>query len=253
MTRPTVEAMADEVAVDLFCGDALELMDKASGADLVITDPPYSSGARRDAERQVRRASMLREFDDDDWFSHDTMTTWGFAWFFRGLLCRLRTILPKGAHVYVFTDWRQTPNVYGAMESAGLRVNHCLVWNKMHYGMGSTWRNQHENIVFGSVGQPAQMRDRGMGSVISCRGVRSSDRIHPTEKPVELLETIVRAAPGDVVFDPFMGSGSTGVAARRAGRGFIGFDVDQQWVDIAAGRLGQVEPAGADGVDPWLR
>ena len=143
---------SDEAATVYHC-DALDLIPELPACDALVTDPPYCSGARRDADRQVRH-SMLRETEDEDWFSHDAMTTWGFSWFLRGLLTAAKDVLRKGSHVYLFTDWRQTPNVYALMESAGYRVNHCLVWAKTHYGMGQYWRNQHENIVFGSLGMP---------------------------------------------------------------------------------------------------
>ena len=201
--------------VDLHLGDALETIPKLGKFDAIITDPPYSSGARRDADRQVRVA-ILRSMEDPDWFTHDTMTAWGFGWFMRAVLSRAREQLSAGGHVYVFTDWRQTPNVYAIFESCGYRVNHCLVWRKRHYGMGRYWRNQHENIVFASLGTPVAMRDRGMGSVIDAPNIDTSKRYHPTEKPVPLLQTIIRAIDADRIVDPFMGVGSTGVACAQS-------------------------------------
>jgi site-specific DNA-methyltransferase (adenine-specific) len=226
----------------LHLADCREVIPTLAQPELVITDPPYSSGARTDSERQVRGA-MLRSMEDQDWFSHDAMTTWGFNWFIRSVFFDLRQKLPEGAHLYVFIDWRQTPNVYGMLEACGYRVNHCLVWAKTHFGMGSYWRNQHENIVFGSNGMPADMLDRGMGSVLTAPGVSPTARVHPTEKPIDLLAKIIRAAPGDEVFDPFMGSGSTGVAAIKCGRKFVGCEINPGHFDTACKRL---EAASAD-------
>jgi len=220
----------------LILGDARDVIAGLSGIDLVITDPPYSSGARTDSEKQVRGA-MLRSMEDADWFSHDAMTTWGFNWFIRSVFSDLRQRLPEGAHVYVFIDWRQTPNVYGMVEACGYRVNHCLVWDKGHFGMGAYWRNQHENIVFASNGMPSAMLDRGMGSVITCPNVSPSVRVHPTEKPVDLLVTLIDAVPGTTVFDPFMGSGSSGVAAVRAGRSFVGVEINPLHFETACQRI----------------
>lgn len=160
----------------LLQGDAIVRMADVGEVDAIITDPPYSSGARRDADKQVRGA-MLRGMDDADWFSHDTMTAWGFSWFLRALFAEARPHLSAGAHLYVFCDWRQTPNVYAVLESCGYRVNHCLVWRKPHYGMGSCWRNQHENIVFASLGMPAPMLNRGVGSVLDAGNVAQADRL----------------------------------------------------------------------------
>lgn len=220
----------------LLRGDAMEVLQDLEPVDVLLTDPPYSSGARRDAERQVR-GSMLRSLEDADWFSNDSMTAWGYTWFMRGVLAAARPLLPTGAHLYLFSDWRQTPNVYAILESCGYRVNHCLVWAKPHYGMGAYWRNQHEHIVFASCGQPNAMRNHGMGSVLTCPAVPSMDRRHPTEKPVSLLATILNAIPGQRILDPFMGSGSTGVACALVGRAFVGVEVDERHFQTACRRL----------------
>ena len=231
---PRVEHLAERVT--LFCSDCREALELLGTVDLVITDPPYSSGARTDSERQVRGA-MLRSMEDADWYSHDAMTTWGFSWFVRSVFGALREKLPQGAHAYVFIDWRQSPNLLGLMESCGYRVNHNLVWNKGHFGMGSCWRNQHENIVFASNGMPTGMLDRGMGSVITCPPVSPSARQHASEKPVDLLVTMIDAVPGEHVFDPFMGGGSVGVAAVRCGRAFSGCEINPKHFDTACRRI----------------
>ncbi|QCG93929.1 site-specific DNA-methyltransferase [Azospirillum sp. TSA2s] len=222
----------------LFCGDAAEALETMGPGsfDIVITDPPYSSGARRDAERQVRGA-MLRSMEDADWFSHDAMTTWGFNWFIRSTFTAIRSHLAPGSHAYVFIDWRQTPNVYGMLEACGFRVNNCLVWDKGHFGMGAYWRNQHEHIVFASVGTASEMLDKGMGTVLTHPIVSASSRVHPTEKPVGLVQAIIEAVPGKTVFDPFMGSGSHGVAAVRAGRRFVGVEINPQHFATACKRI----------------
>jgi len=223
----------------LHLADCRDVIPVLNTVDLVVTDPPYSSGARTDSERQVRGA-MLRSMEDPEWFSHDAMTTWGFNWFIRSVFSDLRPRLPEGAHLYIFIDWRQTPNLYGMLEACGYRVNQCLVWAKTHFGMGTYWRNQHENIVFASNGMPAEMLDRGMGSVLTAPSVVPGQRVHPTEKPHSLIERVVRSVPGDDVFDPFMGSGSTGVAALRAARRFIGCEINPTHFDTACRRIDAV-------------
>lgn len=224
--------------ITIYHGDCREILPTLPAFDLVLTDPPYASGARTDSNRQVRGA-MLRSMDDGDWFTHDAMTTWGFQWFMRSVLIDLREKLKAGGHLYWFTDWRMTPTVYGMLEAHGFRVNHCLVFAKTYFGMGAYWRNQHENIVFASAGQPADMLDRGRGSVLTCKSVGSVEREHPTEKPIDLIEQILSAVPGDDVFDPFMGSGTTLRAAKNLGRHAIGIEIEEKYCEIAAKRLSQ--------------
>jgi site-specific DNA-methyltransferase (adenine-specific) len=239
MRKRSVAKRVEQIGdATLYLGDCLEILPTLGKVDAVVTDPPYSSGARTDSERQVRGA-MLRSMEDADWFSHDAMTTWGFGWFVRSLFTALRDHLSVGAHIYACIDWRQTPNLYGMLEACGYRVNHCLVWKKPHFGMGAYWRNQHENIVFASLGMPSAMLDRGRGSVLEHSNVPPMERQHPTEKPVSLLLEIIDAIPAATVFDPFMGSGSTGVAAARAGRRFFGVEINPHHFDIACRRIEQ--------------
>lgn len=222
--------------VSLYLGDCREILPTLGKVDVVVTDPPYSSGARTDSERQVRGA-MLRSMEDADWFSHDAMTTWGFNWFIRSVFSDLRQSLPPGGHLYCFIDWRNTPNIYGMLEACGYRVNHCLVWRKPNFGMGSTWRNQHENIVFASNGMPAEMLSHSKGSVLDFSAVSPAARVHPTEKPVDLLVDMIAAIPGERIFDPFMGSGSTGVAAIKGGRSFVGCEINPGHFATAVKRI----------------
>lgn len=220
----------------MYRGDCREVLDVLEAVPLVFADPTYSSGARRDAERQVR-GSMLRSLEDADWFSHDAMTTWGFTWFLRSLLAPLRERLAPGAHVYLFADWRQTPNVYGMLESTGYRVNHCLVWDKGQLGMGAYWRNQHEHVVFGSNGMPSEMLDHGRGSVLCFPPVAPARRIHPTEKPIDLCMAVLEAVPGALVFDPFAGTAPIGAAALRLGRRYIGCEINPEHHGKGVARL----------------
>lgn len=80
----------------LWHGDALELIPEVGPVDAVITDPPYSSGARSDASRQWKNPATAMQIKDVDWFSHDQMTTWGFGWFARSAFSQIRRILRPG-------------------------------------------------------------------------------------------------------------------------------------------------------------
>ena len=233
-----MKAYYEQSGIIIYHGDCLETLPNVSDFDTVITDPPYASGARRDADKTTRGA-MTRMADNADWFSHDQMTGWGYSWFLRGLLVHIAAKLSSGGHLYCFSDWRQTPNIYAILESVGLRVNQCLVWDKIAFGLGAYWRNQHENIVFASQGQPSPMTNKGLGSVLHFNGVHASQRDHPTEKPLHLLTHIISGIPGDCILDPFMGSGTTLRAAKNLGRKAIGIEIDERYCEIAANQLSQ--------------
>lgn len=227
-------------AVTLYLGDCLEVMASlpAGSVSAVLADPPYSSGGRRENARSIRK-SMLRSQDDDDWIHGDAMSTQGFVWMMRQCGIQWRRSLVPGGHALTFIDWRMAPSLAAALESADLRQHPMLVWDKAAFGMGTVFRNQHEFIVHMSAGNPADPQRRDVGNVLRFPAVRNG--VHPTEKPVTLLHTLlsVVAPPGALVLDPFAGSGSTLVAARDLGMRAIGIDSDERWCEQAARRLSQ--------------
>jgi site-specific DNA-methyltransferase (adenine-specific) len=100
--------------------------------------------------------------------------------------------------------------------------------------MGSFWRNNHEWVCVFTKGAPSPLPN---GSFFNTwRGTKPQGGYHPTEKPIKFLEYMVSAIDG-VVLDPFMGSGTTGVACAKLNRGFIGIERDAQYFDIAKGRI----------------
>ena len=112
-----------------------------------------------------------------------------------------------------------------------------LVWDKTYFGMGGQFRNQHEFIVHMTNGQPSTPQRRDVGNVIPCKPIRGG--VHPTEKPVPLLVTLLSVVcpKGGIVVDPFAGSGATGVAAVEYGAEFVGVEMSEHYAAVAAGRL----------------
>ena len=142
----------------------------------------------------------------------------------------------------MFADWRMLTQVSRSVESAGLIYRSLIVWDKVSIGPGMGFRAQHEMCLAFTAGVP-KVCHTGTANVLRCKRTRNAH--HPTQKPVTLLRQMldVVTAPGDLVVDPFMGSGSTGVAAVSGGRRFIGSDLSPQHVATAAQRISE---AGAD-------
>lgn len=227
-------------SVTLYLGDAIEVMSEldAEAVDVVLTDPPYSSGGKRENARSVRQ-SMIRSLDNDDWIRGDAMSTNGYVHLLRTCGLQWRRVLRRGGHALVFTDWRMSSHLSAALESADLRQLPMLVWDKDILGMGAVFRNQHEFIVHTSVGMPRPPQRRDVPNVLRARSIRGGT--HPTEKPETLLRTLlsVVAPPGGVVLDPFAGSGSTLTAARSLGMPAIGIEIDERYCEVIAQRLEQ--------------
>lgn len=227
--------------VTLWCGDALEVMATMPErtVDVVLTDPPYSSGGRRENARTLRQ-SMVRSMADEHWIRGDAMSTQGYVWFNRLAALEYRRLLTPGGHVLSFADWRMAPLLSAAFETADLRIHPTIVWDKTYFGMGAIFRNQHEFIVHGTAGTPRAPARRDVGNVVSCKPVMADDE-HPNRKPVPLLQKLlsVVATRGAVVLDCMAGSGSTGDAARQLGMRSLLIEADERHCEAIGRRLQQ--------------
>lgn len=220
--------------------------------DGIVTDPPYSSGGATFGDRQSRTSTKYVQSDavaERVDFAGDTRDQRSFViWCSIWLAECLRLVRPGGP-VCLFTDWRQLAATTEAVQVGGFVFRGVVPWDKTEAArptMGG-FRSQAEYVVWGTAGPRDAERDKAVGclpGVLRCPTQR--DRAHMTEKPVEMLRQVVRVIePGGVVLDPFAGSGSTGVAALREGRRFLGAEVVEHYADVARRRLA----AESDGTD----
>lgn len=239
----------------LLCGDALDsgsykrLLDGRT-IDGVFSDPPYNikiegvvSGLGRTRHKDF--AMGVGEMSDDQ-----------FRIFLGNYLQRCREHASPGAVIFACMDWRQVDLLMLAGRDAGLHRINKAIWNKGTGGMGSLYRSAYEEIVvFCTEASPATNnvllgkngRNRtnvwtypGANQKGSSAGKALGD--HPTPKPVELVADALQDVTkrGDLVFDPFMGSGTTLIAAEATGRIACGIDLDPGYVDVTIARWQQM-------------
>lgn len=229
-------------AAVLYRGDCLSVLEDLPDGCVggVITDPPFSSGARTDAGKSLRGGMLRGAKWEKDWFSHDNMATHGFLFLMRLLGVELLRVCKVGGNGHFFIDWRMYPNLYGALESSGWIVKNLVVWDKGHFGMGQNYRNQHELIIYAEKGG-CTFPSSNTGNVIKDGRVKGEN--HPTEKPTQLIRKIIKASlePSITVLDPFMGSGSTGVSAVQEGRKFLGIEIDPHHFETACRRIEEAQ------------
>lgn len=225
--------------ITLYHGDCLTVMSELpdSSIDVVMTDPPYSSGSRQAAQMRTRGSMRRKEGKHSKWIGGDNLTSHGFAMLVRLLSTEALRVTRTDGHFFSFIDWRQWPVLAGAIEAAGWSLRACLVWDKMHFGMGNGFRQQAEFILHGSKGTGDNFLRHDLGTVF--RAKRDATDVHPTMKPQRVLEDILSAVPGNVVLDPFAGSGTTLRAAKNLGRKAIGIEIEEKYCAIAAERLRQ--------------
>jgi site-specific DNA-methyltransferase (adenine-specific) len=208
-------------AFELRQADAVELLLSlpARSVDLIATDPAYQS-----LEKHRKRGTTTR-LKAGGWFDifPDARYTALFAAMFRALR--------PDTHAYVMCDDPTSYVVKPIAEAAGFTYWKRVIWDKVKIGMGYHYRGQHENILFFEKGS-RKLNDLGVSDVLRFERVQGG---YPTEKPVALLEVLIRQStePGELVVDPFMGSGSTGRAAVRLGRSFLGGDIAPAALELA--------------------
>jgi site-specific DNA-methyltransferase (adenine-specific) len=155
-------------------------------------------------------------------------------------------VLRNDRHVYIMFDSFSLLSL-GHLVREFFDVKCIVVWDKVHLGMGHYFRRRHEQIVFASKGRRKLTR-RDLPDVWSVRRLRHT--VYPTQKPVALFERMLAgsAEPGFVVCDPFVGSGSSAVAALRQGCDFTGADIDARAVEMTRARC---DTLLSSGVDPY--
>ena len=216
-------------AGEIYCGDCLEIMpllaDKS--IDLVLTDPPYFLPA---AHYQTRK-QFSRNFSDLGILEH----------FFRDFFNECQRITKKV--VYCFCDGQSYPLFYYHLYPFCKSVRP-LIWDKKTSINGYSWRHQFEMIIFAEMPETKPV-PTGDGDIIRYSAVRVNDRIHPAEKPVELLSDLIKKSSdeNDIIIDPFAGSFTTAVACKLLNRRFIGIEISEKYCEIAKNRLqNEVEP-----------
>ncbi|QKE22494.1 site-specific DNA-methyltransferase [Citrobacter sp. TSA-1] len=229
----------------LYCGNALEILPfiTPGSIDALITDPPYSSGATHKSGRTAGDAinKYLNEenrrfegFDGENMDAH-SWAFWCSLW-----MSYTHKALKPGSYSLVFTDWRQLPAATSVFQASGFTWRGIVAWNK---GRGSRtphtgyFRHQCEYIVWGSKGKLDKSPNGPFDGCMTFP-VIPSQKQHPTGKPEELMSELVKAVNcDDLILDPFMGSGTTGVAALKAGRRFIGIESSEHYFEVAAQRI----------------
>lgn len=224
----------------LYRGDCREVLPTLGRVDAVVTDPPYCSGGFSESGKKAAKGMGLRSetIRDIGWFAGDNMTTAGISWLMSFIAGRCYALLPEGGTLTAFTDWRMVGHLAPAIESARFRYQNLVVWNKGNAGLGTGFRAQHELAMHFAKGVPTY-HSFDFGNVLTVPRMSSADREHQTEKPVALIERIAQVVTceGATILDPFMGSGTTGVACARLGRRFIGVEIDPGYFDIACRRI----------------
>lgn len=205
------------------CLEGLRQIDDNS-IDCVITDPPYFLGFK----------STGHELGKEDWGNQSLL-----APIFDALFKELVRVLKPNGRIFMFTHWKTYPALYlSAIKH--IRVSNLIVWDFGWIKAGRQFRFTHELILHATMPDAKSPKNRGTSDVWRIKPINpTKPRLHLAQKPVEIISKMLEETtkPGDLVLDCFMGSGTTAVACKQLNRNFVGFEIRQDFVDVANKRL----------------
>ena len=227
--------------MELINGNNLEAFSEIpdNSVDLVLTDPPYNISQKNNFETMNRQS-----IDFGKWDKNADILTW---------LTLLDRIVKKNGSVVIFNAWRNVADIADVLDASGFETKDLIRWvkdNPMPRNRDRRYVADFEQAVWAVKKRGKwtfnRLNDTYDRPLIMSGLTPKSEKLfgnHPTQKPIAVMtELLMRHSnPGDVVLDPFMGSGSTGVACVNTNRDFIGIELDQTYFKIAENRINEAQ------------
>lgn len=208
-----------------------------SSIDLVITDPPYKigGGGCTTIKGGIFDTRINQHVGAGKMFSHNEIT-------FSDWIPEAYRVLKDGTHAYIMCNGRNIANLQAEAEKAGFTFQNLLVWNKGNVTPNRYYMQKCEFILMLRKGKARTRNNPGSNNLLEIPNIIGKKQ-HPTEKPVELMKIMIENSsnPGETVLDPFIGAGSSGIAALQLGRSFIGYEIDKKYYEIASARIDEAE------------
>jgi modification methylase len=262
MNKHTTPMGADSLPLDsTLAGDCIEVMNALpeNSVDLIFADPPYNLQLKGDLHRPD---NSKVDAVDDDWDQFDSFRA--YDEFTTDWLKAARRILKPNGAIWVIGSYHNIFRVGASLQNQGYWILNDVVWRKsnpMPNFRGKRFTNAHETMIWASKSEGAkytfnyealkalnegvQMRSDWVLPI--CTGHErlkdeNGDKAHPTQKPESLLHRILVGStnPGDVILDPFFGTGTTGAVAKMLGRNFIGIEREEAYRKVAEKRISKV-------------
>ena len=234
-----LEIITDNYSI--YHGDCFEVMKDIpdNSISLIVTDPPYKVTARGNAGNSGGMMQSKLSMKGKIFKYNDIKPIEYIPEFYR--------ILKDGSHCYIMTNHVNLQEILNVATECGFKFIKSLVWNKGNKIMGQFYMSQFEYILFFRKGKGKKINNCGTADILNVPNKKTKDingkNLHDTEKPIELMQILVSNSSneGDLILDPFMGIGSTGVACMNLKRKFIGIELDETYFNIAKKRLEEVK------------
>ena len=229
----------EEQGIDKFInqiihGDCLEVMKEIPDnyVDLVVTDPPYklTGGGRGDGANSKRPKGMLSK-NEQNLFEVPKFEDW---------LPEVYRVLKEGSHCYIFVNFKNLSELMSKTRLLGFKHSNLLVWEKNNCTPSQYYMKNAEYVLLCYKRPAKYINDIGGSKTVHKFNNVIGNKVHPTEKPIDLLEFYIKnsSKEKELVLDPFVGSGTTAIACLNTDRQYIGIELDERYVEIARRRIG---------------
>jgi len=205
----------------IYCGDSCLILPTLGSVNAVVTDPPYGINTKSDGGGKL-----------SPWADLCNSSLWYIEW-----LGMCRSLLKSGGPLWTFLNWRSIVTFQKAACDLGWSIESLLVWDKCWIGPGGMrgLRPSYELVALFIAGS-FRIKDRGLADIQRWQVGSHKPNGHPAEKPLEALLWLVENSGSGTILDPFMGAGTTCIAAEKLGRHFIGIEIEPRYVDVSVAR-----------------
>lgn len=217
--------------------NSIDVMSKIGdeSVDLIITDPPYPT-TKRGGTGNSGGMCKKKEFSSGKVFKHNDIKPQEY-------IPEFYRILKEGTHCYIMTNHVNLYEILTVARETGFHFIKSLIWNKGNKIMGQAYMSQFEYILFFRKGKFKKINKCGTADILDIPNKKTKDEdgknLHDTEKPIELMKILVEnsSQEGEIVLDPFLGIGATGLACKELNRKFVGVELDENYFNIAKNRI----------------
>ena len=224
--------------LQLYKGDCLELMRGVGteSIDLIVTDPPYKV-ATGGVPNETNNVILNKNRPKGILTEHSQLIK--IIPKFSDWIPECYRVLKNGTHAYFMINSSNLIELANEIEKAGFKIHNILTWKKNNCTPSQFYMKNCEFVIFCRKGKAKYINNIGDSKTVHEFNNILGNKVHPTEKPIELMKFYIEnsSSKNDVVLDPFMGGGSTGIASLNSNRNFIGFEIDENYFEIATNRI----------------
>lgn len=232
----------------LYQDDAISFLRKlpANSVDVIVTDPAYSGMNNKLKLGKGRIVGQYSEKGHGKWFTEFADTEENYSNFL--FECQ-RVLKQSTGHIYIMFDSFSLLSLGGFVRDF-FDVKNLITWDKVNIGMGHYFRRRHEYVIFATNKNTRKIKNRRFPDVWRFKRIHQAK--YPTQKPVELFQAMIHASAeeGFTICDPFLGSGSSAIAAIKNRCNFIGCDIAERSLELSSERVKQFIECGLDIAQP---